>query len=141
MNNTVIFDKLWENEWYFDEINYEEMTNKEWDKTTTVAKGTFMWIKFKVIFYSMWHPCAYIKIPEQNNIEEMDYCKIHPCTCHWGFTFLDSREWLWEWLWLWWDYAHLWDSTHWWPWKKWTTHEIISEIFEQIEALYKAGVF
>lgn len=138
------------------EIDYDKMTDKEGNTTIELASWKIMWIEFRIVFYTLWHPCAYIKVPElcyelKNIIKTEWYDWIPAQTCHWGFTFWqftkeDDARWFWEWLRIGWDYGHYWDYAGYlkdisFPeeLRKWTTTDILIEVVEQILALREWG--
>lgn len=137
------------------EIDYDEMTWRgKW--VIELASWKIMWIDFRVVFYEMGHPCAYIRVPEQcyelTNILKTEWYDWIPIqTCHWGFTFWQfTEEWdtrgFWKWLWIGWDYWHYWDYAGYYKdsyfkeeFRKRTTTDILIEVVEQILALKEWG--
>lgn len=141
------------------EVNYDEMTWR-WKWVTELATWTIMWIDFRVVFYEMWHPCAYIKIPEYaetlRNILRTEWYDEIPCqTCHcwmtfWQWTSDDDPRWFSKWRWIGWDYGHLWDYAWYYDTtdfnkefieglRRWTTTDILIEVVEQILSLKEWG--
>ena len=128
------------------EIDYQKMSNP-WAWVTELMSWQVFWIKFRIVFYQTWHPCAYIKLPDHSELiqilKEWWYDDL-PCqVCHGWFTYwcwTPSDDWRWfeEWYWIWRDYGHLWDYTDYmkdypiWDMRKWTTEDILIEVVEQI---------
>lgn len=137
------------------QIDYDKMSWC-WKWVTELTRGTFMWVEFRIIFYDVGHPCAYIKVSDTDlmlrDIIKTEWYNGIPCqTCHWWFTFWqftkeDDTRWFGEWLWIGWDYGHYWDYADYLKdlpsfeeMRKRTTEDILVEVVEQILALKKGG--
>jgi len=132
------------------EIDYDGMY-KQWNQI--LMQWKFMWVDYLILFYGdLWHPCAYFKIPSENNtvlkrlVLSEWYDAVPFQTVNWWFTFgrnIKEADDLWftPWVWLGWDYAHCDDyccyrKDLWFPnLKKRKTEEILEEVIEQIYAL------
>ena len=94
-----------------------------------------------------WHPCAYVKIPENHKYFKVNYNDLPMIDCHGGITFsepylsvADDKD-LDGW-WIGWDYSHYMDfsglslrSNNFTEGKKYSTAEILSDVFKVIEQL------
>lgn len=132
------------------EIDYDKMSWR-WKWVTELTSWKFMGITFRIVFYEMWHPCAYIKIPDDSSLiqilKEKGYDEI-PCqTCHWWITFWqrttdEDKRGFTKGRRIGWDYWHAWDYTDYMKdlsfveeLRKRTTEDILIEVVEQILAL------
>ena len=107
-------------------------------------EGSFLGYDYVIISYGT-HPCAYVRIPENHPLYEvdyMDYTSEYDVDCHGGITytndglyrnrpFVEKDGW-----WIGWDYNHIdnynatlasYDGFNWQD-KKWTTEEILQEV-------------
>ena len=95
-----------------------------------------------------WHPCAYVKIPENHKYFNVDYNDLPMIDCHGGITYsesylavADDKD-LDGW-WIGWDYSHYMDfsgrflrpNNFIMEGKKYSTAEILSDVFKVIEQL------
>ena len=95
-----------------------------------------------------WHPCAYVKIPESHKYFNVDYNDLPMIDCHGGITYsesylavADDKD-LDGW-WIGWDYSHYMDfsgrflrpNNFIMEGKKYSTAEILSDVFKVIEQL------
>lgn len=149
MDFKIFIEQAKEKGWY-KEIDYDKMTEPNWKDVIVLSQWKCMGIEFKVVFYTLWHPCAYIRIPEKSELYWMSYWDAEPCTCHWWFTFWafwwEKYPHINEWYWLGWDYGHYDDYSKIYESiaglkhnKKWTTEEILEDVFNQIIALKNEG--
>ena len=128
------------------QIDYDTMSSRE-PKITVITEWQVFWIKYRINFYSQWHPCAYINLPKTSELidilQKEWYDWIPFQTCHWWITFWQYvSEWdtrLPEWRWIGWDYWHAWDYADYMKDMSWaselhkrTTEEILIDIVEQI---------
>lgn len=105
-------------------------------KNVVLAKGVLNGHEF-VILNLGTHPCSYVKMPKLSVLNNFDYTKIVGVDCHGGLTFagkLNNRNGFW----FGWDYAHSGDFNGYYlkepeatllDDKKWTTEELISEMW------------
>jgi len=124
----------------------KEMIYKSTLEREVLERGKYKGYEFEIISYGT-HPCAYVCVPVGHPFYEKPYDEVD-VDCHWGCTYSQRREdgkW-----WIGWDYAHfedysgvnlLYESI---PalkefandfGKKWTTDEILKEVFEVIDQL------
>ena len=109
-------------------------------KEEILDQGTYKGYNYKIISYGM-HPCAYIEIPKTNKFYNKDYDDVD-IVCHCGLTFGDFRNFGdGSKYYFGWDYAHVGDYSRanifdMMPrGKKWTTEEILDEVFIAIDSL------
>ena len=120
----------------------KEMIYKKDREREILEQGTYKGYNYKIISYG-WHPCAYIEIPNTDKLYNKNYYDVD-IECHCGLTYGDFRDFgdgikfYYGW-----DYAHCFDysginnvelnATC----KKWTTQEILNEVFIAIDSLIK----
>ena len=148
----VFAEEVFDLGYEFKEVDYENT-----EKIKILAEWEFMGIKFKIVMYNRWVPCAYIRIPDDCKeviwtLKTQGYDYVPKSTVNWWFTFGRLlEEWnergFEEWWWLGWDYGHCDDYADYMKdvsfadkLKKWTTKEILVEVFEQIITFYDEWV-
>ena len=148
----VFAEEVFNLNYEFKEVNYESS-----EKIDILAEWKFMGIDFKIVMYELWVPCAYIRIPDCckeaiRTLKTEGYDYIPKSTVNWWFTFGKYLEewnerWFEEGRWLGWDYWHCDDYAEYMKnvsyadkLKKWTTKEILVEVFEQIITFFDEWV-
>ena len=119
------------------------MIYKSTQEREVLERGKYKGYEFEIISYGT-HPCAYVCVPVGHPFYEKPYDEVD-VDCHWGLTY-SQRGTDGKW-WIGWDYAHCddyggmsllyasmgyaFDDNG----KKWTTDEILKEVFEVIDQL------
>ncbi len=114
----------------------KEMVYQNRSITELLDSGTYNGYEYAIVSRG-FHPCAYVKLPENHICYGLD-CNDIPVECHYGLTYsADSLDVMpsdsgW---WIGWDYAHCTDQIGKTEGKKWTTSEILTEVKQVIQQL------
>ena len=126
--------------------NMKEMIYQANRITEILCEGTYKNVQFVIVSYGL-HPCAYIRIPENNKYYKKDFCDVElEFPVNGGITYSDNLKRLGfeEGFWYGWDYAHysdfsgtdlMFDENLRTNGKKWTTEEILEEVHNAINYL------
>ncbi len=101
---------------------------QEFGAREVLARGTYNGYEYRIISY-FTHPCAYVKLHENESINNADI------DCHCGITYELEEE---QGHWIGWDYVHIGDYCAQAPelgGKQWTTAEILEEVKKVINQL------
>lgn len=121
-----------------------EMVYKKNREVTILARGVHEGIQFTVMSIGS-HPCAYVGVPSSDVLAGAGYEDV-PIACHGGLTYSyegDDQYLEKGFFWFGWDYAHLGDYVGRGSFgdKKWSTDEILSEVWSVIYDFKKLQKF